>query len=270
MVKVAILGSGNIGSSLISSAISRGYEVIGTGRTDVTLRRVLELGAKATSNNQEAISTSDLILISVKPQHFPDLVRGTTRNIWRDKVVVSVMAGVRLETLKRIMEGASVFRAMPNINATVKMSTTALTGDGRGKELVETFFKGLGSTYWINEDFMDVWTALIGSGPAFVSEIIDSLVLGAVASGMPRELAYSAVLDMLEGTARNLRSHKGHPAEVRDNVITPAGTTIRGLKVMEEKGVKAALIETVESASKRASELGRVIDGRIKEDTERW
>ncbi|MEL9970782.1 MAG: pyrroline-5-carboxylate reductase [Metallosphaera sp.] len=265
-VKMAVLGAGTIGSLIIRSSVSMGFQVIGTGRSERTLERVRSVGAEPTSDNLKAVKCAELVVISVKPQHFSDLIRQIPSELWKGKTVVSVMAGVRIETLAKVIKDANLFRAMPNVNARVNMSTTALTGGEEGRDVVDTLFKNLGTNYWVTEDLMDVWTALIGSGPAFVSEIVDGLVLGAVASGMPREIAYSAVLDMLRGTAENLRHHKGHPIEVRDNVTTPAGTTIRGLKVIEERGVKAALIETIESSTRRASELGKVIDEKIRKE----
>ncbi|MCG3109305.1 Pyrroline-5-carboxylate reductase [Metallosphaera sp. J1] len=266
MKTLCVLGAGTIGSFLVKAGLSQGYRVIATGRSERTLLRVKSLGVEATNDNAYAVRDSEIVLISVKPQHFPELATSIPRGLWKGKLVISVMAGVRLDTLRKVMVDAQVFRAMPNVNAVVNMSTTAITGEGPGRELVDSLFRSIGVTYWVNEDMMDVWTALVGSGPAFVSEIVDGLVLGAVSSGMPRDLAYSAVLDVLKGTAENLKNHKGHPVEVRDNVTTPAGTTIRGLKAMEERGVKAALIETVESSSRRASELGKLIDERIRRE----
>jgi pyrroline-5-carboxylate reductase len=86
----------------------------------------------------------------------------------------------------------------------------------------------MGEVYWVPEELLDVWTSLVGSGPAFIAEIVDALVLGAVAVGMPRDLAYKSILDVLEGTAKYLMVRNDHPANMRDEVITPGGTTIRG------------------------------------------
>jgi len=265
-MRIAVLGSGTIGTALVRAALSSGHRVIGTGRSERTLERVKSLGAEATRNNEEAIASSELVVVSVKPQHFPEMVSSVSSDLWIGRTVVSVMAGVRLETLRRIMRGAEVFRAMPNVNSTVGKSATALAGEGERRGEVDSLFRTVGVTYWVQEELMDVWTALVGSGPAFVSELVDGLVLGAVASGMSRELAYSAVLDMLEGTIANLRAHRGHPLELRDNVTTPAGTTIAGLKVMERRLVKSAMMETVEAASRRAARLGKVIDGGISRE----
>ncbi|MEM0453028.1 MAG: pyrroline-5-carboxylate reductase, partial [Sulfolobales archaeon] len=224
---------------------------------------------EVTRSNKEAVIRADLVILSVKPHHFPVVIKGVGRDVWDGKTVISVMAGVKLNTLSSVLVGAKIFRAMTNINASVKKASTAIatlnSGD-REKEVVEDLFKCLGTVYWVPEEYIDIWTALAGSGPAFISEIVDALVLGAVASGMPRDIAYKAILDVLEGTAILLKNKDVHPAEVRDEVTTPGGTTIKGLAVMESRGIKSALIETIEAAYKRSFEIGNDIDLYIRKE----
>ncbi len=268
---IAVLGAGKIGSALVKALVSqaRGVRVVATGRSAETLRRVESLGAHATRDNRRAVESADLVVISVKPHHFPQLLRETGFDVWEGKVVVSVMAGVRLATLQSVLEGAEVYRAMPNLNAYVGKSATAIAenGSGSSKSLVEELFSLIGYTYWVPEEYLDVWTGLAGSGPAFLAEIIDALAMGAVASGMSRELAYRAILDVMEGTAILLKAREGiHPAQLRDEVATPAGTTIRGLTVLESKGVKAALMSVVEEASRRSREIGVEIDEKVRRE----
>ncbi|MBP1358104.1 MAG: pyrroline-5-carboxylate reductase [Sulfolobus sp.] len=264
---VSVIGAGKIGSAIIRAIRGncKDVEVIATGRRDETLRNAELLGARATRDNDEAVKEGNLIVLSVKPQHFPIIVKQVGKDRWKGKLVVSVMAGVKLKTLETVIEGAEVYRTMTNINAIVRKASTAIaTNNGKSKENVEGLFKLLGTVYWVPEEFIDVWTALIGSGPAFLAEIIDALTMGAVASGMPRELAYSAILDVMEGTAVLLKNRNSHPISVRDEVTTPAGTTIRGLMVMEARGVKSALMETVEAAYRRSLEIGNEIDKEIR------
>ncbi len=264
---ISVLGAGKIGSAIIKAVKEncKDVEVIATGRREETLRNAEQLGAKATRDNDEAVREGKLIILSVKPQHFPVVVKQVGKDRWKGKVVVSVMAGVKLKTLESVLEGAEVYRAMTNVNAMVKKASTAVaTNNGKNKDAVENLLKLLGTVYWVPEEFIDVWTALIGSGPAFLAEIIDALTMGAVASGMPRELAYNAILDVMEGTAVLLKARNSHPISVRDEVTTPAGTTIRGLMVMEARGVKSALMETIEAAYKRSIEIGNEIDKEIR------
>ncbi|MCH4816553.1 MAG: pyrroline-5-carboxylate reductase [Saccharolobus sp.] len=269
---IGILGAGKIGSAIVR-AIRLKYpsiHVIATARKDETLRNVKDLEVETTKDNNYAVNKSDVIILSVKPQHFPTVLRQVGIESWKGKVVISIMAGVKLSTLSTLLNNAEVYRAMPNINAIVYKSTTAIAeNNGKSRELVENIFKTLGNVYWLPEEYLDIWTALVGSGPAFISEIIDALSLGAVACGMQREIAYNAVLDMISGTIIMLKEGRiDHPMLLRDQVTTPAGTTIRGLMVMEAKGVKSALIETIEASYKRAVEIGNEIDRSIRNNSE--
>ncbi len=265
---LAVIGAGKMGSAIIRAVRKHSnVEIIATGRRDVTLRAAKKLGAKATRDNDYAVRSADMVVLSVKPQHFPVVARQVNRSSWEGKIVVSIMAGVRISTLTSVIRKAEVYRAMPNINALAGKATTAVAKEenaGENKQAVEELFKSLGSVYWVPEEILDVWTSLAGSGPAFLAEIVDALVLGAVASGMPRDLAYQAILDVLEGTAKLLRKRPVHPAEIRDEVTTPAGTTIRGIMVLESEGVKAALMKTIEESYRRSVQIGSEIDQYIR------
>ncbi|QGA54720.1 pyrroline-5-carboxylate reductase [Sulfolobus sp. E5-1-F] len=268
---IAILGAGKIGSAIVR-AIRLKYpnvHLIATARKDETLRKLEDLEIETTKDNNYAVDKSDVIILSVKPQHFPTVLRQVSIESWKGKVVISIMAGIKLSTLSSLLNGAEIYRAMPNINAIVCKSTTAIAeNNGKSRELVENIFKTLGNVYWLPEEYLDIWTALVGSGPAFIAEIIDALSLGAVACGMQREVAYNAILDMIGGTISMLKEGKiDHPMLLRDQVTTPSGTTIRGLMVMEAKGIKSALIETIETSYKRAAEIGNEIDKNIRNNS---
>lgn len=263
------MGAGRIGSAMIKvlKSCMPDLEIYASGRSDETLARASALGARVSRDNAYVVSNADLIIVSVKPYHFLDLYNQVPADFWSGKLVVSVMAGVRLETLSRALHGAKVFRAMPNINTLVSKSATAIASSDESSEsrsVIEEVFRCFGSVYWVPEEYLDVWTSLVGSGPAFMAEIIDGLVLGAVSSGMTREVAYRATLDMIEGTVKLLRELGSHPIEIRDEVTTPSGTTIQGLKTLEAKGIKAGLIEVVETSFRRSREIGLEIDNSIR------
>ncbi|GBF09599.1 pyrroline-5-carboxylate reductase [Aeropyrum pernix] len=264
-LRVAVLGVGKIGGAIVKSLLGCGAVVTGTGRRRETLERISRLGAEATVDNRLAAKVSDVVILSVKPYQLPRLLE-EIRDVVEGKIVVSVVAGVRLSTLSRALEGSRVYRAMPNINALIGRSTTAVaeyTGDKRAS-FVESILSCMGSVYWIPEEWMDVWTALVGSMPAYVAVMIDSLTLGGVSAGLPREVAFKAVIDTLGATAEHLGKRDIHPSVLRDEVTTPAGTTIEGLKVIEGEGVDAALIRTVEAAARRAAAIGEAIDNEVR------
>ena len=223
-----------------------GWRVIATGRRPETLERVRKLGAVALKDNSKAVREADIIVISVKPQQLSE-VANEIANEANGKLVISVAAAVPLSWLRKRFRGAVLVRAMPNINVLSGSSFTLLAVDyeldEKYRRLVETLFETLGFYMWVDEKYFGALTALGGSGPAFLAELIDALTLGGVAAGLPREIAYKVTLYTVYGTALTLIKNNIHPAELRDIVTTPAGTTIRGLMSIQGMGVKRALID---------------------------
>ena len=265
-VRVAVLGAGKIGSMLAIGFRDCSAGVIATARRPERIEQLRAMGLEATSDNVSAVERASIIVISVKPYQYPILAKQVGGHV-AGKAVVSVMAGVPLRLLRATLPGAEVYRAMPNINAAVKKSVTGLVtpSDASFRELVVSLFRCVGSVYEIPEQLIDAWTAVAGSGPALIAELIDALILGALAVGIPRHVAYDAILETLVGTAEYLRSRPEHPAVLRDEVTTPGGTTIRALKTLEAKGMKAAIIDAVEKATIRARTLAREIEEELLE-----
>ncbi len=263
--RIAVIGAGKIGSAMAGRAVECGYSVVATGRRRETLEAAARAGARATRDNREAVSWADLVVLSVKPVHVPAVIR-EVGGLLEGKALLSVVAGVRRATLEAATSADAVYRAMPNINVLIGKSTTAVTGPrGNGwDERVEELLSCMGSVYWVPEEWLDPWTALVGSAPAYLAVLMDALVLGGVAVGLPRDLGLRAVLDTVKATAELLEKRPVHPAQVRDEVTTPAGTTIEALKVIEEKSVKAALIQVVEAATRKAQVLGEKIDEEVR------
>ena len=269
---IAVIGAGRIGQAILRGLRECGPKLIGTGRRRETIRAVEEIGARALLDNRRAAEEADIIIVSVKPYQFPDIVPDVAPAS-RGKLLISVVAGVAIHTLLEAFPAAYIVRAMPNINSLIGKSTTAIAvAPGVPEDqvrLAEKVFECLGTVYRIPEEWFDTWTALVGSSPAFLAEIIDGLVLGAVMTGMPRELAYKALLDAIKATAEHLMLAPLHPLQLRDEVTTPAGTTIHGLRVLEARGVKAGLMEVIERSSRRGAELARQIDEAVRRELKR-
>ncbi len=266
-ISVAVLGAGKIGSILASGFRDCGARVVATARSREHIERLRMMGFEATRDNRAAVEKAQVVVISVKPYQYPVLAREIGEAV-EGKPVVSVMAGVTTRILRSTLRGAEVYRAMPNLNAAVKRSATGLVvpKGARFRDLVVSLFTCVGRVYEIPEQLIDAWTAVAGSGPAMIAELIDALLLGALAVGIPRELAYDAILQTLIGTAELLRAKPEHPAVLRDEVTTPGGTTIRALKVIEARGMKAAIIDAVEKATARARTLAREIEESLREN----
>ncbi len=266
---IAVIGAGRIGQAILRGLKPCGPKLIGTGRRRETLLAVEEIGAKPLLDNRRAGEEADIIIVSVKPYQFPEIIADLAPTT-KGKPLISVVAGVTTRTLMEAFPGAHIMRAMPNINALIGKSTTAITPAPSTPEetiqLTKKIFECLGTVYSIPEEWIDAWTALIGSSPAFLTEIIDGLTLGAVMTGMPRELAYKALLDAMKATIEHLTLAPIHPLQLRDEVTTPAGTTIHGLRILEARGVKAGLMEVIEKSATRGAELAHQIDENIRRE----
>jgi len=265
--KIAIIGAGKIGQAIIRAlSTSNKFSIIATARRKDTLKNLSSLGVTTSLDNNYAIKNSDIIIISVKPYHVERVFSEVKKEYWKNKVIISIVAGISTSIIRTFTGNPEVYRAMPNINVLVKKSSTAIAyngSSGENKEVVEKIFSLMGKVYWVREELLDAWTGLIGSGPAYLAEIIDGMILGALSIGLPRDIAFQAILDVMEGTADLLRNRRIHPAQMRDEVTTPGGTTIRGLAVLESNGVKAALIKAVEEATERSMEVNNIIKKKI-------
>ncbi len=265
--KIAIIGAGKIGQAIIRAlSTSNKFSIIATARRKETLRNLSSLGVITSLDNNYAVKNSEIIIISVKPYHVERVFSEVKKEHWKNKVIISIVAGISTSIIRAFTNNPEVYRAMPNINVLVKKSSTAIAyngSPGENKELVEKIFSLMGKVYWVREELLDAWTGLIGSGPAYLAEIIDGMILGAFSIGLPRDIAFQAILDVMEGTAELLRNRRVHPAQMRDEVTTPGGTTIRGLAVLESNGVKAALIKAVEEATERSIEVNENIRKKI-------
>lgn len=254
-MKIAIIGGGNIGSSL-ALALKDKHDVKVTSRSERTASQLREKGL-AVSSNKEAISWADVVIISVKPFQFPNVLRDGSGS-FKDKVIVSVMAGLTRKFLMETTGGKEVFRAMPNLGITIRKSLTALAGSGDHANTVEEIFSTVGKTFWIDEHSFDAWTALAGSGPGIVAQLVESLALGGVKSGLPMSLSLSATLDVIETTVELLRNEK--PSTLRDKVSTPGGTTIQAISVLKESGAEGAIMRAIYEASVRSREISREME----------
>jgi len=260
-VRVAVLGAGRMGSAIIRGLVAAGAEVIATGRRRETLERAAALGARTTRSNTEAVDEADIVVIAVKPFNYPEVAEEIAGHV-AGKVVASIMAGVTLKILDKTLPGAETYRAMPNIGALVGRSVTALAlrdGGGRGSNwrLVEEVFKTIGSVVWIPESLMDAWTALAGSGPGILAEIIDAMILGGVAAGLRRDVATKAVAEQLRAIADLLEEK--HPAAIRDEVATPGGTTIAGIHALSSYSPRRMLMDAILAAAEKSRELSEYV-----------
>ena len=175
------------------------------------------------------------------------------------RLLISVLAGVRLERLQRLFPSRTCVRAVVNTPALVRRGLTALAWAEEAppevRQWVEHLFRRVGDVWTLPESQLDPFLALTASGPAFVALVAEALADGAVAAGLPRSLAQPLALRTLGGTAALLEGKELHPAQLKDMVSSPGGTTMAGLRELERSGLRSCLLEAVVAAAERSKEL---------------
>ncbi len=202
-------------------------------------------------------------LLAVKPQQLTQVKENCTSPIdsasLQKPLLISILAGVKLERLQALFPSHACVRAVPNTPALVSSGVTGLSWgadvSAPQQRLVVEFFQPISKVYELPEDQLDAFLALTSSGPAYLALVSEALSDGAVAAGLPRHLSNTLTHATIEGTVRLLKEKELHPGQLKDMVASPAGTTIRALRHLEKKGVRSALIEAVVLAAKRSREL---------------
>jgi pyrroline-5-carboxylate reductase len=263
-IKLGAIGGGVMGSAILSRLLDRGVyhksEII-VSEPSLPQRESLhrEYGVQVTDDNNLAAATP-VLLLAIKPQIFERVVTDLVSPI-PARLVISILAGVSIERLERAFPDRSVIRAMPNTPATVGAAMTAIAAGGRVEasdlEVATQIFQAIGEVATVPESLMDAVTGLSGSGPAYVAIAIEALSDGGVAAGLPRAIADRLALQTVLGTAQLLKSSDLHPAQLKDRVTSPGGTTIAGVAQLERSGFRSALIEAVIAAAERSQALGK-------------
>jgi len=263
--KIAVLGAGRIGESLISGLLSSGWrepsEVAATTRR---AERVAELreryGIEATLSNHDAATGAALIVIAVKPQDIEGLLGEIGALVLPEQTVLSIAAAIptaRIE--RRLAEGVPVVRAMPNTPSTVHEGIAGLcAGSHAGDEhldIAEEALSHLGAVVRVPEEALDAITAVSGSGPAYFALLAEAMIEAGILLGLSREISTQLVVQTMLGTAKQLRDEKLHPVELREMVTSPGGTTIAAIRELEIAGVRAAFLNAIQAAMVRAREL---------------
>jgi pyrroline-5-carboxylate reductase len=265
--RVGFLGAGAMAEALAGGLVAAGVPAgqVRAADPDAERRRLVSerLGIAVSADNAEAVAESDVVVIAVKPGIVaPALSALRSKLAGRDPLWISIAAGVRLEKLAAALpDGARIVRAMPNTPALVGCGATAICGNARAQSgdlaLARALFQSVG-TCWqtADEGLLDAVTGLSGSGPAYVFVFLEALADAGVRVGLPRDAASQLARQTVLGAARLAEATGMHPAELKDQVTSPGGTTIAGLERLEAGGLRAALYEAVAAATRRSRELG--------------
>jgi pyrroline-5-carboxylate reductase len=263
--RIAILGGGKIGESLLSGLLSAGWrkpeEIVVTGRRQERIDELAErYGVETTLSNTEAVSGAAFIVIAVKPQDFEVLLGEVGGLLSSDQTVLSVAAAMPTAQIeKHLSDGVPVLRAMPNTPATVHEGVAGLcAGAHAGAEhlaLAEEVLTHVGRVVRVPEPYMDAVTAVSGSGPAYFALLAEAMIEAGILLGLSREVSTELVVQTMFGTAKLLRDEHMHPVELREMVTSPGGTTIRAIRELERAGVRAAFLNAIQAAMERSQEL---------------
>ena len=253
-MKLGFIGCGNMAQAMITGILTQKVVspqelIVSNPREEKTAKLKDEFGIITTTDNKEVAKQSDILVLSVKPQVYPAVIK-------------EIAAGVSMEAAERQFgKEVKIVRVMPN--------TPALVGEGMSGlccneyvteeefDLVHKIFESFGKAEKITENLMDAVVGVSGSGPAYVYMFIEAMADAAVAQGLPRKQAYTFAAQTLLGSAKMVLETGQHPGELKDAVCSPAGTTIEAVNVLEKKGMRSAVIEAVTAAAKKNHQLGK-------------
>ena len=258
-MKLAIVGAGKMGGAILTGALRAGVldaQDVGVYHPDDARRDLLAARFGVAPLDDEAVHQAERVLIGVKPQAFERVAPLIAR---RSGCFLSIMAGVPADAIARRVGSRRVVRAMPNLGARVRLSSTALAAlpDATEADLAfaESLFAAIGRVHRLPESQFDAFTGLAGSGPAFAAVIAEAMADGGVRAGFGRETARELTRQVLQATATLLED--AGPAELKDEVASAGGTAIAGVRMLERHGVRYGVLRAVEEASRRAGELSR-------------
>jgi pyrroline-5-carboxylate reductase len=251
--KIAIIGGGNLGSAiaegLIKSKFNKPAEITITKRKISTLQGLKEKGVKVTSNNSEAVSNSELVILAVKPYQVSDVLNSFIKELTSKHILVSVVTGVLVSEIEEIIKRKiSLFRAMPNTAIAIQESITCLSHKNASVNqinYVRNLFSTLGKVAMIDEKLMEAATVLGACGTAFAMRYIRANIQGGIEIGFDAATASLIAAQTVKGAAELLLQKGSHPEQEIDKVTTPKGCTIAGLNEMEHQGFSSSLIKGI-------------------------
>lgn len=262
---IAIIGGGKMGSIIAQGLIT--HKIMPAKDITVTdidktrldfLRSSLKL--KVSDNNEQTVKGADIIILAVKPQNMDVTLREISPAMQKSKIVISIAAGITTSFIEKTMiKGVRVVRVMPNTPALVGEGAAAVAGGRYAKandiKMTRAIFNAVGMSVEVSEKLIDAVTGLSGSGPAYFFLIIEAMIEAGFKAGLSRDLSKKLAVQTMLGAARLCLESDKEPAQLREMVTSPNGTTFAGLKVMEENNIRKIIVATVEAATKRSKEL---------------
>lgn len=265
-MKLALIGGGMMAEAIIAGVLRQRVlspEAIFVSEHKAARAEELhgKYGVQVFCRAVDFLEDMDVVILAVKPNAAAEALMEICGHLRADAVLASIVAGLPLQKLEAMLSGQPVIRVMPNTPLAVGEGVAAYALGSRAQaeheDNVRKIFAAAGKVVHFRESLLDAVTGLSGSGPAFAFLVIDALADGGVAAGLPRKEAILLAAQTLLGSAKMVIDTGKHPDELRDQVTSPAGTTIAGLRVLEERAVRGAFLDAVLSAAEKSSSLGK-------------
>lgn len=258
-MKITVIGCGVMGSAF-ARHFAKDHSLILCDRNELKMQSLArEIGGEASLQIRDAVSRADMILLAVKPKDFFSLSHEIKGVPLKGKRVMSLLTGVTVHLLKAQFPQALVVRIMPNLGVIYEQGVTGLVLDPdlseTTKKEIDSLVEGMGLNLWIQENRIDALIALSGSGIGFVLVMIEAMIDGGVFLGFNAKMSREIVLETLKGAIALIQESGKHPAELKLQIASPGGTTIAGLKVMEEKGVRAGILSTLNACYEKSLDI---------------
>ena len=264
VAKIGFIGMGNMGGAILKGLLKNfpKEDLIFTAKTEGTKRKVYEeTGVMYADSNAECANRCKYLILAVKPQFYEEVLKAIRYMVTPDHVIISLAPGRSIEQLKLSLgNDKRIVRAMPNTPAMIGEGMTGLCCNreefaGPELELLEKIFSSCGKVEFVDEKLMDAVVCASGSSPAFVYMFIEALADGAVRCGMPRKQAYVFAAQAVKGAASMVLETGEHPGVLKDNVCSPAGTTMEGVAALEEYGMRNAVLKASEAVYKKCTQI---------------
>ena len=264
-MKIGFIGLGNMAKAIIGGMLKNQIvspdKIIGTAKTETTREAVgAAYGIGVRNTNAEVAKETRVIILAVKPQFLREVIEEIREDMLADTLVISIAAGKTMEWIEEVFgRKIKLVRCMPNTPALVGAGCTGVCANDRvEQEEIDYAFKlmeSFGKAHLVPERLMDAVGAVSGSSPAFVFMFIEAMADAAVAAGMPRAQAYEFAAQAVYGSAKLMLESGRHPGDLKDMVCSPGGTTIQGVRVLEEKGFRGAVIDALAATAEQSKRL---------------
>ena len=274
--KISIIGPGVMGEAIVSRLLSNQLiepeNIIAAGpRQDRLDELVDRYQIKTTLNNTEAVQQADVVILSIKPQKLSQVFEDLQNQLPQNALVLSILAGTPINVLIAGLKHSSVVRAMPNTPAQVGEGMTVWMQSQQTSEaqhaLADKILSALGKAIFVEEEtYIDMATAVSGTGPAYVFLFLESMIDAGVHLGLPRRIAEEMVVQTIKGSIDYYAQSSSHPARLRNQVTSPGGTSATALYYLEKMGVRTAISRAIWAAFTRSQELGK---GQMHQDPEK-